>query len=320
MASRPRRSRLCRALLTALVVASVTVPVSGAVGPADVPAPAPTVPGALPAATPTALAERYAATRADIGAAARMADDHGDAKRAGALRVMADPARHLLSFDGRHGGRTVEVVGDLSRADRIAVLVPGAGISVDNYWRLKGGAQALRRELGDRAAVVAWLGYETPATVSLAAATSRRADRAAPGLREFLDELRRVRPAARTSLLCHSYGSVVCARAAAGVRVADIVLYGSPGVGVDDVAALHTPAAVWAGRGSDDWIADVPHVRLQLPDTDVGFGADPVSDGFGAHVFEAGSGGHSDYLKPGSVSLRNLARIVDGRTPDAPRA
>ncbi|MFF8914022.1 alpha/beta hydrolase [Streptomyces sp. NPDC015032] len=320
MAFRPSRSRLRRALLTALVVASVAMPVSGAVRPAGVPAPAPTIPDALPAATPTALAERYAATRADIAAAARMADAHGDGKRAGALRVMADPARHLLSFDGRHGGRTVEVVGSLSRADRIAVLVPGAGMSIDNYWRLKGGAQALWRELGDRAAVVVWLGYETPAAVSLAVATSRRADGAAPELGKFLDELRRVKPTARTSLLCHSYGSVVCARAAAGLRVADIVLYGSPGVGAEDVAGLHSSAAVWAGRGGDDWIADVPHVSLQLPDTDVGFGEDPVSEGFGARVFDAGPGGHSDYLKPGSVSLKNLARIVDGRIPDAPRA
>ncbi|MFF3127917.1 alpha/beta hydrolase [Streptomyces sp. NPDC057908] len=318
MDSRPRRSRLCRALLAAFVVASVAVPVSGAVRPADVPAPAPTAPGPLPAATPNALAERWVAIRADITAAARMADGHGDGKRAHALRILADPARHFISFDGRNGGRTVEVFGDLARADRIAVLVPGAGISVDNYWRLKGGAQALRRELGDRSAVVAWLGYETPATVSLSAATSGRADNAAHELRDFLGELTGAKPAARTSLVCHSYGSVVCARAAAGVEVADIVLYGSPGVGVDDVAAMHTRAAVWAGRGGNDWIADVPHVRLELPTVDVGFGADPVSEGFGAHTFDAGSGGHSDYLKPGSVPLTNIARIVDGRTPDAP--
>lgn len=136
--ARPRRRRLCRALLTALVVASVAVPVSGAVRPADVPAPVPSVRGPLPAATPGALAARYAATRADIEAAARTAHDHGDDKRAEALYALGGPARHLLSFDGRHGGRAVEVVGDLSRADRIAVLVPGAGMSVDNYWRLQG--------------------------------------------------------------------------------------------------------------------------------------------------------------------------------------
>ncbi|MEU6018186.1 alpha/beta hydrolase [Streptomyces sp. NPDC047515] len=320
MASRPRSRRLRRVLLAALVVASVAVPLSGEVGPAGVPAPVPTVRGPLRSATPAALAERYAATRADIGAAARTADRHGDRKRADALRVMAEPGRHLLSFDGRDGGRTVEVVGDLSRADRIAVLVPGAGTGVDNYWRLKGGADALRRELGGRSAVIAWLGYRTPATVSPAAATSLRADEAAPRLRAFLGELKGLKPAARTALLCHSYGSVVCARAATGLQVADIVLYGSPGAGVVDVAALHTPAVVWAGRGSDDWIADVPHLRLRLPTVDVGFGTDPMSEDFGAHTFDAGSCGHSDYLRAGSASLQNIARIVRGRTPDASHA
>ncbi|WP_327365914.1 alpha/beta hydrolase [Streptomyces sp. NBC_01217] len=317
MSSQPRRSRLRRGLLSALVAASVAVPVAGAAGPAAVPSPAPTVHGPLPAAAPRALAERYAATRADIGAAERAAAGHGDRKRAAALHAMADPARGFLSFDGRDGGRSVEVFGDLSHAERIAVLVPGAGIGVDHYWRLRNGARALRGELGERSAVVAWLGYETPATVSPAALTSGRADEAAPELRHFIAELRRLRPAARTSLVCHSYGSVVCARAAHGLRIADIVLYGSPGTGYKDAAALHTPATVWAGRGGDDWIADVPHAELQLPFADIGFGTDPVSPGFGAEIFAAGDGGHSDYLKPGSVPLRSIARIVAGTARSA---
>jgi hypothetical protein len=37
-----------------------------------------------------------------------------------------------------------------------------------------------------------------------------------------------------------------------------------------------------------------------------------VSRGFGARIFAAGSGGHSDYLKPGSVPLRSIAAIVSG--------
>ncbi|MFI5750744.1 alpha/beta hydrolase [Streptomyces sp. NPDC051644] len=317
MSSHSRSSRLRRGLLAALVAASVAVPIAGAAGPAAVPAPAPAVQGPLRTAAPEALAERYAATRADIGAAERAAAGHGDRKRAAALHVMAGPARHFLSFDGRDGGRSVEVFGDLSHAGRIAVLVPGAGIGVDHYWRLRSGALALHGELGERSAVVAWLGYETPTTVSPTSVTSGRADEAAPELRDFMGELQRLRPTARTSLVCHSYGSVVCARAAHGLRVADIVLYGSPGTGYANVAALHTPATVWAGRGSDDWIADVPHMKLQLPFADIGFGTDPVSPEFGAEIFAAGDGGHSDYLKPGSVPLKNIARIVAGTAMSA---
>ncbi|WP_405808232.1 alpha/beta hydrolase family protein [Streptomyces sp. NBC_00210] len=321
--SRPRGSRARRALLAALVTASVAVPVAGAARPAAVPAPAPAVLAPLRAATPAALDERYAATRDDIRAAERMAAGHGDRRRAAVLRAMADPARHFLSFDGRDGGRTAEVFGDLSRAERIAVLVPGADTSLDRYERFRAGAVALQQELAGGAAVVAWLGYETPGTVSLEALTPGTADDAAPQLESFVSELSAAsRPAARTSLLCHSYGSVVCARAASGLRVADIVLYGSPGTGTgaDDVASLHTRASVWAGRGGNDWIADVPHMKLQLPFTTVGLGADPMSKGFGARIFDAGDGGHSDYLRRGSVSLANIARIVNGQTPEAPRA
>ncbi|MFI1800726.1 alpha/beta hydrolase [Streptomyces sp. NPDC020379] len=315
MTPRPPRSRLRRTLLAALVAASVAVPVSGMARPAAVPAPAPAALAPLRTAAPDALAERYAAARSGVQAAEQAADGHGDRRRAAALRAMADPARHFLSFDGRDGGRAAEVFGDLARADRVAVLVPGSDTSLDTYERFRAGATALRQELGARVAVVAWLGYKTPGTISTEVLTPGRADSAASELRAFVRQLGELKPAARISLLCHSYGSVVCGRAAPGLDVADIVLFGSPGTGADDVAALRTRAVVWAGRGADDWIADVPHVRLDLPFATVGFGTDPVSPEFGARVFDAGGGGHSDYLKPGSTALKNIARIVSGELP-----
>lgn len=196
------------------------------------------------------------------------------------------------------------------------MLVPGAGVGLDAYWRLRRDARALHRELGEGSAVVAWLGYRTPATVSPAALTTGRADGAAPGLRTLVDGLRAVRPDARISLLCHSYGSVVCARSAPGTAADALVLYGSPGAGVPDAASLRTGARVWAGRSGGDWIARVPHVRVRVPFVaTVGFGTDPVADRFGAETFDAGDGGHSDYLLPGSRSLANLARIAAGSEP-----
>ncbi|MFF4095480.1 alpha/beta hydrolase [Streptomyces sp. NPDC001834] len=317
MPSPPRTSRLRRGLLAALVAASVAVPVAGAAGPAAVPAPAPAAQAPLRTAAPEALAERYAATRADIRAAERAAAAHGDRRRAAALRAMAQPGRRFLTFDGRDGGRSAEVFGDLAHAERIAVLVPGAGMDFDHYGRLRDGGSALHQELGEGTAVVAWLGYRTPATVSPAALTPGRAAQAAPALRDFVGELRGLRPGANTTLLCHSYGSVVCARAAHGLPVRDIVLYGSPGTGYATAADLRTPATVWAGRGGDDWIGEVPHLRLRLPFTDIGFGTDPVSPAFGARIFEAGDGGHSDYLSRGSVPLKNIAGIVAGPAPAA---
>ncbi|CAM5356956.1 Alpha/beta hydrolase OS=Streptomyces alboniger OX=132473 GN=CP975_10680 PE=4 SV=1 [Streptomyces alboniger] len=274
---------------------------------------------------------------------------------------MAAPSRHFLTFDGRGSGRTAEVLGDLAHADRVAVLVPGSDTSLDTYARFRATATHLWTALnrrggkgtaagtgtatgtgtggagaggagtgarvdthaapGPRTAVVAWLGYETPATISTTVATSGRAEQAAPQLREFIRQLRGiVGEKARLSLLCHSYGSVVCGRAAAGLDVDDIALLGSPGTGADTAAALHTRAQVWAARGSDDWVGEVPHVEADLFGTTVGFGTDPISPSFGARVFAAGDGGHSDYFAPGSVSLTNLARIVLGETSEVTRA
>ncbi|MGW4161516.1 alpha/beta hydrolase [Streptomyces sp. NPDC004788] len=320
-----RTGRLRRTLLAALVTAAVAVPVVGAARPAEVPAPAPRAVRPRCAGGPAALAAqldvRYAAGRADLAAAARMADEYGAHRRAGSLRTMTGPGRQFLAFDGRDGGRSVEVVGDLARADRIAVLVPGVDTAVDSYGRFRTGAVALQatlqRQFGARAAVVAWLGYRTPATASAASLTPGRADQAAQELRAFVQELRGIRPDARITLLGHSYGSVVCALAAHGLPVAAVVLYGSPGTGLDSAADLHTRATVWAGRATGDWVADVPHLSLPLlPGTELGFGTDPMDPAFGARRFATGDGDHSDYLAPGSVPLRNLARIVDGQEPD----
>ncbi|MFI7635903.1 alpha/beta hydrolase [Nonomuraea sp. NPDC049400] len=303
--------RLRRALLAAFVSVSVAAPVTGAARPAAVPAPVPASLAPLRAATSEVLAARYAASRDAIRAARRMAADHGDLRRAATLHAMTDPGRRFLSFDGRDGGRAVEVFGDLPAAERIVVLVPGSDTSLDRYGLLRGGALRLWQALGDRSAVVAWLGYRTPTLTGLAVLTSGRAEEGAPALRAFVRELGAAEPAARVSLLCHSYGSVVCGLAAPGLDVERLILIASPGVPVEHAADLRTRAAVWAARASGDWIAHVPHLRL----AGLGLGADPVSPGFGARVFAAGDGGHSDYLKAGSLPLANIARIVSGQAP-----
>ncbi|GAA4986401.1 alpha/beta hydrolase family protein [Streptomyces hyderabadensis] len=297
----------------------MVLPLSGAAQP-RIPAPAP---AALAPPTAATLDEAYAANRANAARASRMAAGHGDDHRAAADRAMADRSRHLLAFDGRGAGLATEVFGDLAHADRVAVLVPGSDTGLDTYGRFRTAALALHRQLaaeapaGTRTAVVAWLGYETPGTVSTTVATTGRADRAAPRLRGLVGDLRRITgPGTRVALLCHSYGSVVCARAAHGLDVADIVLVGSPGTGADTAAGLHTDARIWAGRGADDWVEHVPHVSAGLFGTTVGFGTDPVSPDFGARVFDAGGGGHSDYFDPGSRSLTNLARIALGETTE----
>ncbi|NDK24574.1 hypothetical protein FSY75_08820 [Streptomyces sp. TR1341] len=312
--------RTRRTVVAALLAAALTVPLSAAARP-RVPAPAP---AALPPLTPATLATAYAANRADATRAARMAAAHGDSRRAAADRASGSTRRQLLAFDGRGAGLVTEVFGDLAHAGHIAVLVPGSDTSLDTYPRFHRAAEALyeaaNRGPGPRTAVVAWLGYRTPATISTTVATTTRADEAAPQLRGFIRQLRAVAAAGvHLSLVCHSYGSVVCGRAAHGLDVADIALVGSPGTGAGDVAALGTRARVWAARGGDDWVADVPHVRVDLLLATVGLGADPVSRDFGARVFDAGPADHSGYFTPGSASLANLARITRGETSEVTR-
>ncbi|WKD37295.1 alpha/beta hydrolase family protein [Streptomyces xanthophaeus] len=306
--------RLRRGLLAALVAAAVVVPVSAAASP-NVPAPAPAT--FLEDATPRS---RYAANSANLAEAARTAEDADRPGRAARLRAMgAAGAAQFLTFDGRGRGRAVEVFGELESADRVAVLVPGSDTTLDTYERFRAGAVSLQQRLQaehPRSAVVAWLGYDTPGTVSTTVLSADRADVAAAELAPFLERLRGMSgPGARLSLLCHSYGSVVCARTATGSAVRDVVLFGSPGTGAGSARELPTGARVWAGRGRGDWIGNVPHVRLG----GIGFGTDPVDPAFGARAFAAGSVGHSDYLKPGTESLDSLAAIVLGTTT-APEA
>ncbi|MFD4502421.1 alpha/beta hydrolase [Streptomyces sp. NPDC058457] len=322
------RGRWRRTLLATLLTAAVVLPLSAATRP-RIPAPPP---AALPARlTWATLATAYEANRENAAEAARMAAVHGDASRAAVDRTLASRSRQLLRFDARGGGQVAEVVGDLTHATRIAVLVPGSDTTLDTYARFHTMAASLYRRLTQEApkatstAVVAWLGYRTPATISTTVLTAGRAGQAAPHLREFIRELRSLTAPgpASVALLCHSYGTVVCARAAptlTGLGVTDIALVGSPGTGADSAAALHTSARVWAARGADDWIAEVPHVHADLFGTTIGFGTDPVSPSFGARVFAAGPGGHSDYFTPGSASLANLARIVLGETTEVTRA
>ncbi|WP_061293068.1 alpha/beta hydrolase [Herbidospora cretacea] len=269
-------------LLWALLVA---VPVSGQ----GIPAPPPTPPGFD--------AAHHDRTRADIGRAARLAAERGNLIRAASLRAMAVPERVFLAFDGHDGGQAVELFGRLP-ARTVAVIVPGAGTTLDAYGRLRGGALRLRAELGAGSAVVAWLGYPAPRLVSLGSVTTARADAAAPRLRAFVGGLAAAFPRARISLLCHSYGAVVCARAAPGLPVDNLVLYGTAGVPAASAAALRSPATVWAGRGRRDWIGDVPAI----------FGPDPLAPGFGARPFDAGDAGHGDYLL--GRSLKAIAGIV----------
>lgn len=301
------RLRRMIAIAAAATAVSATTAAVLPGSPADRPQP-------LPALTARALAARYAADSRMIARSARAAGRAGDTALARALDGMR--GHHFLDFSSRGPGLAAEVIGDLARAARVAVLVPGSDTSLTTFdsrgtaspqgSALALAAQARRLNPGARLAVIAWLGYATPGALSPAVLTSGDAGQGASALRPLVDDL--ARHGHQVALLCHSYGSVLCGLAAPRLPVTDIAVAGSPGMDASSVRALRTTARVWAGRAAGDWIRYVPHVHV----LGLGFGQDPVAPGFGARIFACGGGGHSSYFRPGGISLRNLAYIALG--------
>jgi len=268
----------------------------------------------MPALTANALAARYSADAHQIALAAAAARRAGNTALASSLAAMR--GHQFLDFNPRGQGLAVEVFGNLATASRVAILVPGSDTSLTTFdsrgTASPGGggavlaAEAHRLDPGAHLAVIAWLGYAPPSTLSLAVMTSGDAGQGAAALRPLAVDL--ARHGRQVALLCHSYGSVLCGLAAPHLPVTDIAVYGSPGMDASSVRALHTTARVWAGRGTGDWIRNVPHIRF----LGLGFGQDPMAPAFGAGHFDCGTGGHSGYLTPGSIALRNLASIALG--------
>ncbi|MEU9238390.1 alpha/beta hydrolase [Streptomyces shenzhenensis] len=228
--------------------------------------------------------------------------------------------RQILAFDPDGSGRVAEVFGDLTRAERISVVVPGVDTDLLTFQRTYrrytapvGMAKSLYRaertaSPTTRTAVIAWADYTAPDGLGVGAATGMAAEQGAVRLNALLRALPGETPVA---LFCHSYGSVVCGVAAHAMpeQVADIAVAASPGMRVENASHLGTSARVWAMRDATDWIQDVPYLELG----GLGHGADPVSSSFGARVLSAHDAeGHAGYFEPGTDSLRNLADVGVG--------
>ncbi|RMB81351.1 alpha/beta hydrolase [Streptomyces shenzhenensis] len=234
--------------------------------------------------------------------------------------ALLTKGRHILAFDPAGSGRAAEVFGNLRTAERISVVVPGVDTDLLTFQKTYrpysapvGMAKALyaaerAQSPATRTAVIAWADYTAPNGLGVDAATAMRAEDGAVRLNALL---RALPGAARVSLFCHSYGSVVCGVAAHGMprRVTDLAVAASPGMRAATAAHLDTDARVWAMRDATDWIQDVPYLEVG----GLGHGADPVSGAFGARVLSARDAqGHSGYFEPGTDSLRNLADIGVG--------
>jgi hypothetical protein len=240
------------------------------------------------------------------------------------LTQLTQPGHQVLAFDPRSRGLVAEVFGDLATAEKVAVLVPGSDIDLTHFGKVQTAAQSLRAEEqqvspGTSTAAIAWADYVTPVGLGADAATSRLAMAAAPRLTRFLAGLAVTsRPSTPPALFCHSYGSVVCGIAAPTLHATgaatDLVALGSPGMDVDNAAALGSGVRLWATeRNATDWIGNVPYLEF----AGLGHGQDPTSAGFGSHLIAStGAAGHNGYFAQGTASLRNFADIALGQYGD----
>ena len=211
-----------------------------------------------------------------------------------------NPEKKLLVCD--RSGERLKVaigIGDFDKAQHIGVYVPGKGTTVrgsllDCVTKSEGlitVAQGLRKS---SYATVAWLGYDAPLSIPNAANT-HRANAGADRLENFLEGLRAIprdsQEKLHLTLLGHSYGSTTSGIAASHVQpnvVDDLVLFGSPGSGVQLGAEYRVPEG-------HRWVSAVPYHGdiVQGIGTDINFGRNPTEMPAFRHISGDATGGKS---------------------------
>ncbi|MEU1604277.1 alpha/beta hydrolase [Micromonospora matsumotoense] len=260
---------------------------------------------------------------------------------AGRLAATSPPRAYLLGLDPRGDGRAIVTLGNPDRAGRVLTYVPGMTSDLaDVPGELSRAARVQARctalAPGEETAAVLWLDYDAPDFLPEASSPAQARD-AGPALHRFQEGLRATHdgPAARQTVLGHSYGSLVVGSAARdhGLAADALAFVGSPGVGVDRAGALGLPPErVWSSTAGDDVIGLVEPPRdlagravlaasplasaawlLRPDDHQLWFGHDPSDPGFGGRTFPSGRYGHTGYWEPGNPALDGMARIVLGR-------
>ena len=227
------------------------------------------------------------------------------------LRTLLRPDRTYLKLDASGDGRLVEVHGDLDRATKVAIYVPGFATTIDDYLdrpKAKRLVDGLRNADPD-VAVIDFLDYDPPDWDITEAPLVAGEDRATAGARRLaalVADLRsRGMSADDITVIGHSYGSTLVGISLSQFQldVGQVAVLGSPGLGaaIEHRFDLNRPEVeIWAGAATGDVIRYAP-----------AHGADPASSAFGARPIETdGSTGHSQYLQ--GQSLRSLIAIVTG--------
>ena len=244
--------------------------------------------------------------------------DNGILRELGKHEAQVGAPTMLIAYDpGGPDGQTGAAIsyGNPDTAANTAVTVPGTGTSVADLGPTGQRARDLYATMGGSRAVVLWVDGAEPQTLPAAALDSYAAADA-PRLVHDITGLRAAHDQAtgahgHLTLIGHSYGSYIAGRAmTAGAGADDVIVTGSPGVGVDHAKDLGIdPHHVWSGQAGDDPIMFA--ARRFTPDPLTG--NNPSDSAFGGqHIDVDGSHGHGQYYRPGSESLINIAQIANG--------
>ncbi|MGW5239060.1 alpha/beta hydrolase [Monashia sp. NPDC004114] len=237
--------------------------------------------------------------------------------------ALGDPdrARHVVTYVG---GLSTTARGDLRRYD-------------DDLERLR--AQALTVARGDDVAAVTWMGYNAPQVSEIVTSIDRNVLNAklardnADALADFVTGLdaARDRPAHQV-VWAHSYDAVLAGFAVLRTSaIDDVAIFGAPGLPFSSVAetglkpgALNVLHAIGDDVADYGWIvhgtkaADVlgatrlSTFALKKPGSGCNHWLRPRSDFVDLRRTAVG---HSDYMRDGTDSARNLVAVLAGR-PD----
>ncbi|WNO65733.1 alpha/beta hydrolase family protein [Streptomyces sp. NBC_00121] len=279
------------------------------------------------------------------------------------------PPMFLLGIGDEGNGRAIVSYGNPDAARNVSAYVPGLGTSLDDEFakndlkRARDTAIGTQRHDSSSAAIV-WLGYDAPQTPiddplgSLAVAGGERAEKGGAAYNSFMRGLAVTNENENPHLTAigHSYGSRTVGAATQQVGgilgVDDIVLVGSPGVGVDRAEDLGVGKDhVFVGAAEHDVVTRVPSRKqatvgvmglitagpvgsyivgdiADQGDDDLWFGKDPASKAFGARRFHVDEGpqlvssdglsidAHSQYFDPerNAVSADSIALVAAGQS------
>ncbi|MFF1844287.1 alpha/beta hydrolase [Streptomyces sp. NPDC058217] len=282
-------------------------------------------------------------------------------------RKPGEPAMHLLGISDDGNGRAIVSFGNPDTARNVSAYVPGLNTSLDRDFAEGDLKRARDTAIGTRyldhsSAAIVWLGYDAPQTPdgirSLAVMGDERAESGGSAFNGFMRGLVATNENEDPHLTAigHSYGSRTVGAATQqgdGIPgVDDIVLVGSPGVGVDHAEDLGVGKDhVFVGAAENDVVTKLPskqeavvgavgliaggpsgaHFAGDLADPgddDLWFGKDPASREFGAKRFSVDEGpdlisgrgfsidAHSQYFDPDrdAVSASNIALVAAGRS------